>query len=289
MRNTLLESSLILTLLYLVAMQPLTAQQSLTKDFVDPYSTSSCFITEYNSRHKPIFSATGFITKINSDYYLITNNHVVGGKYAKDDYVKRYNRKIPSDSLPTLLTVRVYNRYLAQASDIWLHINDKNAAGWIPFYENDKDTTSLLDIAAVPIIAHPESDFANITILGPNNMRPDILVYPGSDLYIVGFPHGQAQLLVYPIWKRGVVASEVNLMDLGISTFLIDATTRPGMSGSPVFYRDKFVMTGGGSMEMNGIQTYLIGIYSAQDSADEIGVVTKLDKVFTKLSQLNQR
>ena len=81
-----------------------------------------------------------------------------------------------------------------------------------------------------------------------SNIR--IPVKPGSVAFIIGFPHNLSVEFGLPIWKSGFIASEPHYSvtwggtysDVGgmsggktIPAFFIDALTRAGMSGSPVF------------------------------------------------------
>jgi hypothetical protein len=59
----------------------------------------------------------------------------------------------------------------------------------------------------------------------------------GSEVFILGYPLGLANQGVFPIWKRGSLASEP-LFDIegNIPVIYVDALTRNGMSGSPVLF-----------------------------------------------------
>ena len=80
----------------------------------------------------------------------------------------------------------------------------------------------------------------------------DIPVEPGCTVFVVGFPKAISVGFGLPLWKSGYVASEPHydvtlggtLQILGgleggrsVPAFFIDAQTREGMSGSPVFAR----------------------------------------------------
>jgi hypothetical protein len=63
----------------------------------------------------------------------------------------------------------------------------------------------------------------------------DIVLTPGYTVSIVGFPFGLAQGAGLAIWKTGTVASDLGVNWTGRPMFLVDTTSRPGMSGSPVY------------------------------------------------------
>ena len=95
---------------------------------------------------------------------------------------------------------------------------------------------------------------------------------------IIGFPMGMSAFGKLPIWKTGHIASEP-LLDLGEEpAFLIDATTRGGMSGSPVVLRlngGYKTRSGNVMMVTSGFRTLFLGIYSGQWPHPEIGKVWK--------------
>src|SRR5271166_3805241 len=62
----------------------------------------------------------------------------------------------------------------------------------------------------------------------------------GNQVFILGYPLGFQHFIETPIWKSGVIASEPNLeTPESRNRVVIDATTRQGMSGSPVIMRQK--------------------------------------------------
>lgn len=89
-----------------------------------------------------------------------------------------------------------------------------------------------VDIVALPIEFPDDAAVFTQNKLGLVN---DIDIEAGSDLFIIGYPWGFSAGGYFPIWKRGVIASEPLFEPMGMSMFYIDAFTHPGMSGSPVF------------------------------------------------------
>ena len=93
-----------------------------------------------------------------------------------------------------------------------------------------------VDIAALPVA------FAEDTaLIAANNRRldlDDLRLTPSLDVYIVGYPRGTFGGANFPIWKRGSIASEPDIDVDGKPKFYVDAATREGMSGSPVFAQE---------------------------------------------------
>ena len=99
---------------------------------------------------------------------------------------------------------------------------------------------------------------------------------PGDPVNIVGFPLGETQGGGLPIWKTGTIASDLDINYGGKAKFLVDATARSGMSGSPVYARRFTAQDKTGST--NGVTKFL-GIYSEENQALELGAVWKAEAV----------
>jgi len=87
----------------------------------------------------------------------------------------------------------------------------------------------------------------------------------GHDVFILGYPFGIAPG-GFPIWKRGSIASEPQLLDAHAPYILVDSAGRPGMSGSPVLRRTWGVaqMENGGVQMGPAMTTRFVGIYSGR-------------------------
>jgi len=101
----------------------------------------------------------------------------------------------------------------------------------------------------------------------------DVRVAPGLPVSIIGYPFGRTGTGWLPIWKTGHIASDADPY-WSPRYFLIDATTRAGMSGSPVVYRSFGLYETGGGVTVPGNATRLLGVYSGRIRDDaEIGRV----------------
>ncbi|MDP9079295.1 MAG: serine protease [Bacteroidota bacterium] len=248
----------------------------------NPLSKVSCYVEIYHD-NKKLGNATGFFFNTATKTYFITNNHVVGGEFFKNEYVRLHNHALPIDSTPNKITVRIYRYEINNTFNITLPIDQS----CIKFY-NDAAKNNLMDVVAIPINDAIKIQLNNTVTLSSQNISADLLLAPSSELFIVGFPYDFAKFGVYPIWKRGTIASEPNLRNVNNSQFWIDATTRAGMSGSPVFFRGSSYATAMSPNTLSGqINTFLVGIYSAQNYQIEIGIVWDLHNVIEELNKLN--
>ncbi|MEO7315097.1 MAG: serine protease [Ginsengibacter sp.] len=272
------------TLLFMVSFT-LNSYSQEVETLVDFNSLASIYI-EAQKGSKPLWAGTGFFLKVKNTIYLITNNHVVGGKYHTDEF-KRVHKNDPiRDSLPDILKIRLYDKKLGSFKFETLGLEDaKGNQLYIKIYEDEKNSNSLLDVVAIPIVGINKL-ISKFKINGyDSTTMGNIPLYNSQNLFVIGYPQNTDNF--YPIWKSGTIASEPNFLNVGISTFYIDATTRKGMSGSPVVFRDnKISDQKGGIQFLSSLSTILIGIYSAQNFDSELGVVTRIETIYNNLYKL---
>ncbi len=267
----------------------LTSKCQLTSDYVDQYSTTSTFVI--TQKGKQILKiASCFFIQVKSVTYLITNNHVVGAEYYIAEY-KRFHKDSlpPKDSFPDNLVIRLYNKNLGKTYNESISLYDKKGNPlFFKFFDNENNSKTILDVIAIPLLDINNVTFKHPMALTSSNLNPRLPLYPGCELFVVGFPNEYGSNNYYPIWKKGTIASEANFIEIGQSKFYIDATTRGGMSGSPVFFRSSSMITNGGNYSAGNLFTYLVGIYSAQNYDSELGVVTRIEKIFDKLNAITK-
>jgi hypothetical protein len=252
---------------------------------VDIYSRVSCYVQAFKGDHR-LWNGTGFFFNTKGKLYFITNNHVVGGKFYIDEYIQGHGYPPTADLFPDNIIIRVYGKILNDTVNIRIPLIIDNKLAYINF-NNSSILNDLMDVVAIPIPQNIVAP-ANIDLiyLSSIDLQPDLVLYPSYDLFIVGFPFDFARYSVYPLWKKGTIASEPTLINS--NKFLIDATARGGMSGSSVYFRGTTFIANHTQFMGGGVRTFLIGIYSAQNVNAEIGVVWKLSKVINELNQLNQ-
>ncbi|OYZ00135.1 MAG: hypothetical protein B7Y37_11560 [Sphingobacteriia bacterium 28-36-52] len=272
-------------LLLVMSSLTLATYSQSAENLVDFNSLSSIYIIAQKGQ-TPLWSGTGFFLQVKNTIYLITNNHIVGGKYHKDE-VKRNNKtEILKDTQPDILRIRLYDEKLGSFKFETLGLSDSRGnLLYIKFYDNEKDINSLLDVVAIPISGVNNLN-TKLRIYGYDSTSiGKIPLYNSQQLFVIGYP--QNTINFYPIWKSGTIASEPNFISVGVSSFYIDATTRKGMSGSPVVFRDnKINDPKGGVSFLSGLTTKLIGIYSAQNFDSELGVVTRIETIYQRIYNL---
>lgn len=221
--------------------------------------------------------ATGFFYEKNKNLFLITNKHNVTGKNIfTDEYIS------PTGAIPNkfIFSYRYYASYNEQEIlierqnltvdllnfdeiPLWYTHPEKNVD--IAVIPLDSQNIHLLNILPLGDIELEKSPVYLNSITFNNNLLTSV----SDDVYVVGYPYGRSSTNIeLPIWKRGTVASEPDLNHFGDNreVFLIDTTTRTGMSGSPVFaVQHGTVTTKDGHISMGPINNInFLGIYSGR-------------------------
>ncbi|MEK7195052.1 MAG: serine protease [Patescibacteria group bacterium] len=214
---------------------------------------------------REIAKATGFIIDLAEKHFLITNWHVVTGR--------NYITKAPLGSLggedadPD--RIRLWRLRATEES------GGLTTYSWVNQEELIKDNAQNkrwlehpriedIDVVALPIERLVEGFAPNNLDLGLANA--DLLVTPSESVSIIGFIYGRGVRANFPIWKTGHVASDIELPYDNKPAFLIDATTREGMSGSPVVAKraSGFYRRVNGNFIGGATVTRFMGIYSGR-------------------------
>ncbi len=108
-------------------------------------------------------------------------------------------------------------------------------------------------------------------ILDPQMTSAEVgMVGVGGEVFILGYPLGLSNQGVMPVWKRGSVASEPWYNIVGNApVFYVDATTRAGMSGSPVLAVGAKIISSNGNVvaELSARHPWLLGVYAGRDGS----------------------
>ncbi len=225
-----------------------------------------------------IGSATGFVLEKGGKHYLVTNRHVV---------LACTQDQSPADVGGWLCAnkLSIYHNRLNRFGEWFWVVEDlldgHGNKGWL----EHPTLGAAADIVALPL---QHADDVQFYPLDLELRKTDIVVAPGDAVSIVGFPFGLAQGGGRAIWKTGTIASDLDFNYRGKPMFLLDTTSRPGMSGSPVFAvrNASFVSSGGALMyDTRGAKRFL-GVYSEQMQAAEIGAVWKAEVIKTLYDSL---
>jgi Trypsin-like peptidase domain len=135
-----------------------------------------------------------------------------------------------------------------------------------------------VDIAVLPIPSRREG--VTIAVYPLNVLaNTDLRIEIGMEVFILGYPF-KIELPAFPVWKRGSIASEPQLVRFITDYILVDTASRPGMSGAPVIRRswtNQTVTPGVGALVDTPLNKF-IGVYSGRVPTDhsqeaQIGLV----------------
>jgi hypothetical protein len=195
---------------------------------LDRLSLSTVPITPlFNNRE--LGGATGFVWKRRERIYLITNWHVVS---ALDLFTKAHLSEGGGrpNKLRCHFLIRV-GEYDRELIDVPIRDEDDRPLWLIHSLQGRR----AIDVVALPL--DYEDLKASVTLLPVNDLAPGkIAIMVGMDVFILGYPFGSSPP-AFPIWKRGSIASEPDLVRFDTGYSLVDTASRPGRSGSPVILR----------------------------------------------------
>lgn len=198
------------------------------------YSQLSFFAIRLNQykNKKLLGHGTGFLYKPQSHdrVYLITNYHVWTARNPinPDCFLPGYPDS-PDEVNPVLLNKKEVDGRLYPDELSSGHSMTDAGCDWIEHPRRNEG----VDIVAIP--CEFPSDALTLRLDQIRFQDDEIDIYPGQIAFIVGFPFGEAINGFMPIWKRGSIASEPRIDIDNLPKLYVDSTSRPGMSGSPVF------------------------------------------------------
>ena len=268
----------------------------------NPISLISIFLTQHfsvdgNFIHNEdgseyVTRATGFLYKRNDELYLVTNLHVASGRNIFTQQTLEN-----TGALPTSIT------FIPSVIDKIGQVSKTTAFELVvPLYDEQKNPLWLVhpkfkrtvDVAAIPIrlINTPLHNGEEFYCINEVSLHNDLIFEVTDDVFVVGYPYGRGSIfttvLPIPVWKRASIASEISVnyyLDER-PVFLIDTTTKVGMSGSPVIGIAKGVIqTTNGSLSIgSGYAMQLMGIYSGRVDGEQkddscLGLVWKKELI----------
>lgn len=220
--------------------------------------------------------ATGFCVNNQGRDYLCTNWHVVSGR--DPDTGKCIEKSLV---IPDRLKIQFHSlAFVGQTITFTINLyDDKGDPVWIEHPDGGR-----VDVVLIPFHFEKVNPYS-LSIVSKKGFS----TRPGSIVHVVGFPLGLSNNGWLPIWKTGNIASDVDLdFEEGRPAFLIDATTRGGMSGSPVYARSfGSLPNSDGSVDLHsGVFTEFLGVYSGRlHKESEVGRVWRpsvLQDIFDK-------
>lgn len=210
-----------------------------------------------------ISHGTGFFWRYDDDVFLVTARHVATGRNPFTNELMSSNGFIPQ-------RFRFYPT-MEVGSDQWgrgtgrLEYESLGDEDWLEDPDFDELRT---DIAAIRL-----NSLKGVKVRCLNDEpipNAPVMASVGFECAVVGYPQAKVGGLMTPIWRRGTFASEPLLPIDGKPMFLLDASTSPGFSGSPVFRRHvgpvpKLMADGAIEVDIDNIvTTEFIGVYAGR-------------------------
>lgn len=246
---------------------------------IHPFSSTSLYVEPYYDDIK-LSCATAFVVVYKEKGYILTNWHVVSGVDPDRNMVLSKTGLIPN---------RLRIVYHSTEGGKWVEIfeplyNETGDKLWI-----EHEYSQNVDVVALPFKSDPGIMRYAFNLGDSNEFAENLLPEPGMHVSIIGFPLGIKNSGYFPIWKGGYIATDPDIDFKDLPLILIDATTREGMSGSPVFVSAMSYMSKNGQPFRNGsILHIFLGIYSGRENdIAELGKVWKTKAIIEMLSNVD--
>ncbi len=250
------------------------AHKNFAQPPIDPHSLC-CTPIELLSKDghdTALNTATGFFWKHKNQAYLITNWHVLSGR-------NPFTGKILNQGY-TPSKINCYGTSLESKNGQISIGRTRLTITFGPHMEKTLEKPPMLagspvDIAAIMfpnelLFGRDESRTGFVganaasCFINENNQR--ILTQAGDDCFILGYPLQNYTGGMFPIWKRGSIASDVSFGVDNRPMFLVDAATTSGMSGSPILRRATTITAN--NQGISAIQEFhiyeFIGVYAGR-------------------------
>lgn len=264
----------------------------MKKIIVDPLTLTSVPI-QICLRDKCIACGTAFVYVLNQQYYLITAGHNFTGTHPETNF---------NVGMPDLIRVffqhsAAGNSYNCQSIKLYDEAGNKQ---WLQHPIHG----ASVDVVAIRFVPDENTKLFPINVI----QFSEIPFRMGMDVFIIGFPHGYTTSpTIFPIWKRGSLASEYMIDVEGLPKVYIDTGTAKAMSGSPVIARHSGVYSPSGEFSGDswfGSGDTFLGVYSGRlvgerkckdDEKDSIydvqlGIVWKkvvIDEILSQITTAN--
>jgi hypothetical protein len=229
---------------------------------IEPIQLSVCRITTFHDT-TALLHATGFFYGLPAGRMaLVTNWHVFSGRRADNPaFTLDGSGAIPNRIVIRPITVTQNSNGQILSQEVTIGLYDVNGrADWLQHSTHGH----LADVAVIGL----GDMMSPYQIEGINNVANayDMSIALGDHVFILGYPHGFSYFIDTPIWKHGVIASEPQLETVDArGRIVIDATTRSGMSGSPVIKRSEIGYVNlDGSVVTRPRAARLIGVYASR-------------------------
>lgn len=218
--------------------------------------------------------ATGFVVVRGGTEYLITNRHCVRGRANDTNAPLSGTGGYPD-------RVAIAHHAAGHPAGSWLTHVERLYDERGPLWLEHPDFGPRVDVVALPL-AH-RADVA-LNPYDPWEPAPRMSLIPSTHVSIIGFPYGQTAGALFPIWVSGAIASEMAVDWDGLPTFLVDARTRSGSSGSPVIAYREVPQVGEEPDTIKIVLVHrLLGVYSGRiadpDGRSDLGIVWKTNVI----------
>jgi len=233
----------------------------------EPLSLTSVHLEMFFNGQPLGVNGSGFVIQTRAGPMLVTAMHNLTGREIDGKC------KHTLGALPNTVTLKNYFGLLSKDVPLFQGDNDPNHATQ-RFFTHASRTVDVALLPLPPTVCQHAANILDPSLWRPLRYAAGIpVVRPGDECYAIGYPEGLTNNLgsdsVLPVWKVGHIANDAQFAFNGEDLCLIDASTRPGVSGAPVFIVRR-------SWDDAISHCRLVGVYSGRTSdTSQLGRVWK--------------
>ncbi len=208
---------------------------------IDFLSYTSFYVETYHD-DKRLCYGTAFCYKSKENLFLVSNSHIMSGKCPKLDNNGVRQPILKNGALPNKIKITItawkdeFGGMIINNKTFKIDLLNEDDS---PKYIEAMYKEEIIDIALLKM----DETFVNkidgkryyplaVNDIVSDQLNPKYVLHPSSEIFVIGFPFGKLEEDLYGIWKRATIASDLRRDSY---KYLIDTSTRSGMSGSPIF------------------------------------------------------
>jgi len=223
---------------------------------VIPLYIEAVFIEAQSGRENLLSSGTAYLVSLNDIAYLVTNWHMVTGLNAENGKtILDKDGRIPNQLHIWHHQKGCFSEKVVKKENLF-PIDDMECfcnPRWLEHPQKHEVDVVLLKLS--------DTNGIEMNTLNLTHSDDELNVTPGETISIIGFPEGLHVSNKLPIWKTGHLASDYSVEP---NRFRVDATTKSGMSGSPVFAKRVGIYMRSANAASMGATIRFLGTYSGR-------------------------
>lgn len=217
-------------------------------------------------KKEPWYFGTGFFYRVDGQDFLVTARHILSARTWRENAWRNDHQVAPNYIRIGVRGKTVDGGFNADSLPVYDIVLPLLDADEKPLWLEHPTRRQHVDIAALPLAGLVKTDSFHYLPIEPEPPLKEPRFWVTQDVFVVGYPLGLGHGYLWPLWIRGTVASEpamyFTFKNDEYPMFLVDARTRSGQSGSPVFLMRRHFADDRGNHALP--RSRFVGVYSGR-------------------------